>query len=547
MKKLITFTLLTCFLTLSAQKKPKLVVGVVIDQMRYDYLLRFKEKFGTKGFNKLITKGTNFENAHYNYIPTYTAVGHASIYTGTTPKNHGIIGNNWYDKFEKKSIYVVQDNNYETIGSASNEGRKSPKRLVASTVTDQLKLAQNFNGKVIGVAIKDRSAILPAGHAANIAYWFDGGNEGKWISSTYYANSLPNWVHNYNAQNKQTLDNYLSTPWTTKEAIETYIESDVDNRAYEGTFKGEKSPTFPHDLPGLKDNNKNYNLLKVTPNGNTMTLDFAKAIVENEKLGTDEIYSDFLTVSLSSTDYIGHKYGPVSKEVQDTYMRLNDDLDDFINFLDRKVGKDEYVLFLTADHAVVHIPHHLKKHKLPGGYLNGSEFMANLNDFTLKKYNSDNLIENISNDQIFLNHEEIKRLNLSLETVENEIIAEIINYPLIYKAVSAHTLQRSEFRLAPLSLLQEGYNQKRSGDILVTLNPSVIKGYAKTSKGTTHGTGYNNDTHMPIIFYGASVAKGKKVKRPVHIIQIAPTIANFLQIQEPTMSCHDILTEVFSK
>lgn len=545
MKKLIAFIILSSVLNVNAQKKPKLVVGIVVDQMRYDYLLRFKDKFGSKGFNKLINNGTNFENGHFNYIPTYTAVGHSAVYTGTTPKNHGIIGNNWYDKFEKKSIYVVDDANYKTIGSTSEEGKKSPKRLVASTIADQLKLAQNFKGKVFGVAIKDRSAILPAGHAADMAFWFDGGNQGKWISSTYYADDVPNWVKEFNTENKAVLDEYLSSPWMTKLKIEKYHESDIDNRHFERTFKTEEAPVFPHTLDELKEKNGGYSLLKSTPHGNTITLDFAKAIIKNEELGKNKMYSDFLAISLSSTDYIGHQFGPASKEIQDTYLRLNEELDDFIKYLDRKVGKDDYVLFLTADHAVVHIPHHLIQHKLPGGYLNGKDFRDQLISFTFEKYQSTNLIENISNNQIFLNHDELKKLKLSSEEVENDIIAEIINYPLVYKAVSAHTLQKTEFQYAPLSLLQEGYNQKRSGDILVTLTPSVIGGNAKTSTGTTHGSGYNYDTHVPIIFYGGAIAKGKIVKKPVTITQIAPTISNILQVQEPTMSSHDILTEVF--
>ncbi|WP_010133903.1 alkaline phosphatase PafA [Ochrovirga pacifica] len=547
MKKLVAYCVLSCAMAVNAQKKPKLVVGIVVDQMRYDYLQRFKDKFGSKGFNKLISEGTLFENGHFNYIPTYTAVGHSSVYTGTTPSDHGIIGNNWYDKELKKSIYVVDDENYKTIGSSSNEGKKSPKRLVASTVSDQLKLAQNFKGKAIGVAIKDRSAILPVGHAADIAYWFDGGNQGKWVSSTYYAKDLPKWVQQYNQENKLVLDEYLNSPWVTQENLAHYHESTLDNKHFEGTFKNEEAPVFPHNLPALKEKNGNYSLLKTTPHGNTMTLDFAKEIIKNEALGKNKEYSDFLAISLSSTDYIGHKYGPASKEIEDTYIRLNEDLDDFVKYLNRKVGNDNYVLFLTADHGVVHVPHHLIENKLPAGYINGKAIYEQLIDFTFKKYNTTKIIENVSNYQVFLNHAEIKTLGLSLEKVQNELVEELIDYPMVYKAVSAKTLQRAEFHKAPLSLLQAGYNQKISGDILITLTPSIISGNAKTSTGTTHGTGYNYDTHIPILFYGAAIAEGKKVKAPVNITQIAPTLSNLLQIQEPTMSSLEILEEVFAK
>lgn len=546
MKKIISFFLLFSLLIVHAQKKPKLAIGIVVDQMRYDYLLRFKSKFGNKGFNKLIAKGTTYENGHFNYIPTYTAVGHSSIYTGTTPKNHGILSNSWYDKSQKKSFYVVDDSNYTTVGSTSKLGAKSPHRLLASTVSDQLKIAQNFKGKSIGIAIKDRSAILPVGHTADIAYWFEGGQNGKWITSSFYTDKLPNWVETYNTQNKATLDSYLSTPWVTKRNKEEYTECTVDDNHFEGRYKSEKKPIFPHDLPSLKKKNGNYSILKITPFGNTMTLDFAKKIIEQEKLGQDEIHSDFLAISLSSTDYIGHKYGPASLEIEDTYIRLNDDLDDFIEYLNSTLGKNEYVLFLTADHAVVQIPLYLMEHKFPGGYFPNKIIRKNLTDYTLKKYKSSKLIENVSNNQIFLNRSEIISLNLSVEMLENELIDELLQHKDIYKAVSAHTLQRTEFNNAPLSLLQEGYNQKLSGDILYTLKPTIIsQNYIKG--GTTHGTGYNYDTHVPIIFYGANINKGKTVKKSVNITQIAPTLSNLLQIQEPNMSSLEILTEVFDK
>lgn len=542
----MSIVLLCSLFVANAQKKPKLVVGIVVDQMRYDYLLRFKDKFGSKGFNKLIADGTTYENGHYNYIPTYTAVGHTSVYTGTTPKNHGIISNNWYDKFEKKSIYVVDDHNYKTVGSTSKEGEKSPYRLIASTIADQLKVSQDFKGKSIGIAIKDRSAILPVGHTADVAYWFDGGKNGKWVTSSFYTDKLPNWVSLYNTENKLKLDEYLASPWVTKEKLEEYTECTTDNHYFEGTFKEEDKPVFPHNLPHLKEKNGNYSLLKTTPFGNSITLDFAKQIIKNEKLGKDKTYSDFLAVSLSSTDYIGHKYGPASLEIQDTYLRLNDDLDDFIDFLNRKVGNDNYVLFLTADHAVVQIPHYLIDHKAPGGYFSNKKLYQKLMDFTFKKYKSTKLIENISNNQVFLNRKEISSLSLDIETLENELIEVLINYKDIHKAVSAHTLQRTEFTKAPLSLLQEGYNQKLSGDVLFTLEPTIIgENYVKG--GTTHGTGYNYDTHVPILFYGGNIAKGKVVRKSVNITQIAPTVSNLLRIQEPNMSSLDILTEVFAK
>jgi len=270
--------------------KPKLVIGIVVDQMRYDYLTKFSHRYGKGGFNRLLTGGFSLENAHYNYIPTYTAVGHASIYTGTTPVNHGIIGNNWYDKSLQKKIYCVKDTNFKTVGNDGDGGEKSPYRMQTTTISDQLKLAQNNNGKVIGIGIKDRSAVLPAGHAANAAYWYDGDDIGKWISSSYYMNELPNWVKTFNKSGKA--DAYLNEKWETLYDINTYTSSIADDNNFEETFKGESKPVFPHDIPKIRNKNNNFSILKGIPAGNSFTTDFAKAAIINENLGKGN-YTDF--------------------------------------------------------------------------------------------------------------------------------------------------------------------------------------------------------------------------------------------------------------
>ena len=301
-------------------KKSKLIIGIVIDQMRYDYLTKYADRYGKDGFNRILKDGFSLENAHYNYIPTYTAVGHTSIYTGTTPSEHGIISNNWYDKFLKKSIYCVDDATYKTVGNNSNYGQKSPKRLFTSTITDQLHLAQNMRGKTIGISIKDRSAILPAGHTATAAYWYDGNDYNTWITSTFYMNELPKWVQKFNADNKA--DEYLNTSWETLYDIKSYTNSRIDDNIFEGKLNGQKGPTFPKKLKELRVKNGNFNLIKTVPAGNTFTADFAKAAIIGENLGKGE-YTDFLTLSFSSTDYIGHKYGVSAIETEDTYLRLS--------------------------------------------------------------------------------------------------------------------------------------------------------------------------------------------------------------------------------
>ncbi|MCD8404662.1 alkaline phosphatase family protein [Tenacibaculum dicentrarchi] len=520
-------------------KKPKLVVGVVIDQMRYDYLTRFASKYGTDGFNRLLNEGFSLENAHYNYIPTYTAVGHTSIYTGTTPINHAIISNNWYDKYLKKSVYCVDDSTYKTVGNNGDGGKKSPNRMLTTTITDQLRLAQNMNGKTIGIAIKDRSAILPAGHTANGAYWFDGGSKGDWITSSYYMDKLPKWVQKFNKA--KIADTYLSQPWETLYNINTYTESIADDNNFEQAFKGEKKPVFPHNIPKLRAKNNNYSIIKGLPAGNSLTTDFAKAAIIGENLGQSD-YTDFLTVSYSSTDYVGHQFGVASKEIEDTYLRLDKDLASLFQFLDAKVGKGNYTLFLTADHAAVQVPAYLQSVKIPANYFSYKKFTAFVNNITKKYFNSDALVENISNFQIFLDKNKIEALKLNKNEVAQKIADEVINYKGIYKTATARTLQTTSFTTGILNSLQNGYNQKFSGDVMLVPTPSTVS-YPK--KGTTHGSGYSYDTHIPVIFYGNGIKKGAS-KKKYEIVDIAPTLSNLLQIEFPNGSTGKVIEEVLN-
>ncbi|QCX39853.1 alkaline phosphatase family protein [Aureibaculum algae] len=518
-------------------QRPKLVVGIVVDQMRYDYLTRFYNRYGNDGFKRIIDGGFSCENGHYNYIPTYTAVGHTSIYTGTTPSYHGIIGNNWYDKFAKKSIYCVDDVDYKSVG-ADDGGKKSPRRMLATTIGDELKMAQNKRGKVIGLSIKDRSAILPAGHAADGSYWFQGKKEGKFITSSYYMDKLPKWVQEFNKNGNAK--KYLNSTWNTLYDINTYTESIADDNKFEGLFKGKKTPTFPYDLKKLKKNNGYYDLLKAVPYGNTIVKDFAEAAIIGENLGQTQNVTDFLAVSFSSTDYVGHKFGVDSKEIEDTYLRLDKELASFFKFLDEKVGKGNYTLFLTADHAAVQVPSYLKTLKIPSGYFDNKDFKKKANAFLLEKYKSDDLIEDISNFQIFLNKSKIKELKLEANEVAQSLADEVINYKGISRAVTSRTMQTANFTGGIMHFLQNGYNQKFSGDVLLVPNPATIS-YSKT--GSTHGSGYNYDTHVPIIFYGKGIKQGSS-KSLVNITDIAPTISTLLEITFPNATSGKVVQEV---
>lgn len=512
----------------SISLKPKLIVGIVIDQMRYDYLTRFYNKYGEGGFKRMINEGFNCKNNHFNYVPTYTGPGHTSIYTGTTPKYHGIIGNNWYDKEIKETVYCAGDDSVESVGTTNIAGKMSPHRMKTSTFADENRLFTQMRGKTIGISIKDRGAILPAGHTANAAYWFHGQNEGVWISSSFYMNELPKWVKDFNKTgNPQSYVN----EWNTLYDIETYTESGNDLNTFESGFNGKETATFPYNLAELIDKNGGFDILKVTPYGNSLTTDFALAAIDGEQLGQDHI-TDVLAVSFSSTDYIGHNFGVNSKEIEDTYIRLDKDLKRLLDSLDAKVGKDEYVVFLTADHGAIDVPAYLQSVKIPAGYLNNADRKIKFQQFLKDIYGTTDILENISNNQIFLNREKIRELNLDLENVQEAIVNEQITYNHVYKAYTATSLNSVNFIDGVEALLEKGFNQKRSGDVILVDDPAYIS-YGK--KGSTHGSDLNYDTHVPLLFFGKGIKHGETLKK-TEITDIAPTMSALLGISFPNAS-----------
>jgi predicted AlkP superfamily pyrophosphatase or phosphodiesterase len=517
-------------------ENPKLVVGIVVDQMRYDYLTRFENRFGEGGFKRMMNEGFNCKNHHFNYVPTYTGPGHASIYTGTTPKYHGIISNNWYDKNEKQTVYCAGDDAVASVGTEDVSGQMSPHRMKTTSFADENRLFTQLKGKSIGISLKDRGAILPAGHSANAAYWFQGKLEGKFITSTYYMTELPNWVNSYNEG--PNVSKYMKE-WNTLYDIKTYVESGDDINAFEGGFRGKETASFPYDLKALSAENGGFDILKVTPYGNSIVADFAIAAIDGENLGKDNI-TDVLTVSFSSTDYVGHNFGANSKEVEDTYLRLDQDLKRLFDALDTKVGKGEYTVFLTADHGAVHVPAYLQSVKIPAAYVNSNKNKQQLNNFMFNTYKSTDLIENVSNNQVFLNHAKLKELNLNLADVQNAIVNEIINYDDVYMAYSASAFGASNFSTGIEELIQNGFNQKRSGDVIFIYNPATIS-YSKT--GSTHGTALNYDTHVPLLFFGKGINKGSTYGK-TKVVDIAPTISALLGISFPNGNTGTPIEEV---
>ena len=505
--------------------KPKLVVGIVVDQMRYDYLTRFYNRYGDGGFKRLMNHGFNLTNNHYNYVPTYTAPGHASIYTGTSPMNNGIIGNNWFDKFENKSIYNASDDSVEPVGTTNAEGKMSPRRLLTTTVTDELELHTQGRSKVIGISIKDRGAILPAGHAADAAYWYRGGDEGTFISSTFYMNELPQWVKEYNSSNPS--QSYMKE-WNTLYPLDSYLASGTDLNEFEKAPRGKETATFPYDLPALQDKNGGYSLLKATPYGNSLVADFAIAALHNEQMGKDNI-PDFLAISFSSTDYVGHQYGVNAVELEDTYLRLDLEIERLLNALDNQVGDGNYTIFLTADHGAVNNPAYLQSQGIAAGYFENDDLEKFLKEKLTSTYGNELLIKKISNSQVFLDYQELEKAQLKSEEVQRYLSILLTNYPSVDKVFTREALTNSNFTDGVGALIQNGFHHKRSGDVVYVLEPGVIS-YSRT--GSTHGSSQSYDTHVPLLFYGAGINKGTSAQR-THIIDIAPTISNLLGISFP--------------
>ena len=531
---LFLLVLMSAHLLRAQSPKPKIVVGIVVDQMRWDYLYKYKDRYGDDGFNRLLSKGFSCENTIITHLPTYTAVGHAGIYTGSIPAFHGIVGNNWFDKQSGKMVYCTQDSTVQTIGSKSDAGKMSPANMQTTTITDELKLSNNFQSKVIGISLKDRGAILPAGHSANAAYWFDDAT-GGWISSSYYMDALPQWVDEFN--NQRQPDKYMSVPWNTLYPLDTYKNSTEDNKSYEGKIHAADSNVFPHRFNLIKDNK--YDAFRHTPFGNSYTLHFAKEAIKSESLGKGKT-TDFLAVSLSSPDYIGHTFGPDAVEVEDTYLRLDHDMAAFLRFLDDNFGKNQYLVFLSADHGVAHNVRYMDEHNIPSGNIRAKELQKEINDSVLSRYNFKSAVVKVENAQMYLNKQLMNEsLNLSTE-IEQYIITMLSQKPFI---TSAYSLKNSYQYNVPevLRLMSENsYHNKRSGDIQLVLSPGYMEG---SGKGSTHGNWSPYDAHIPLVWFGWGVRKGV-LNREVHMTDIAPTLSALLHIQMPNGCVGKVIEEV---
>ena len=509
--------------------QPKLIVTIVIDQMRQDYLYRFWDLYGENGFKKLVNQGYNFANTHYDYYPTYTAAGHANIGTGALPSVNGIVANDWFDNALGRKMYCTEDDSVMGVGTTASAGQMSPKNLKSTTFGDELRLANNFRSRVFGISLKDRGAILPAGHLANGAYWLQK-EEGNFITSTYYMADLPAWVKQFNRSGK--VDKYLNQVWKPSLSTRTLEKyTDADNSPYEGIFPTKTQPTFPYNLREIKQE-LGKQLIFSTPFGNTLALDFAEALIKNEKLGkSGSGVPDLLTLSLSSTDYVGHYFGIRSMEVADTYIRLDKDLAGFITMLENQIGRGNFMIILTADHGGEDNANYLKTNRYEVGVFNTSMVTKDLKNKLIQKYGK-NLIKSYMNLEIYLDEDSIQSLGISKNQVENEIVDFLKYQPGVKQVLIADQFASNAGGDVWTKRYLNGYSPERSGNLFIMLQPGWQNmSWQKT--GTTHGSVYTYDTHVPLIFYGKNVPHGFTYDATTPS-QIAATLSALTGITPPS-------------
>ena len=481
-KMLLAAVAFTCFGCMkgfaTAADRPKLVVGIVVDQMRWDYLYRYYDLYGEGGFKRLMSEGFNCENTMINYVPTVTAVGHTSIFTGSVPSIHGIAGNDFM--LNGKMVYCCADSTVGSVGTGSDAGRMSPRNMLTTTIGDELKIATDFKAKVVGVSLKDRAAILPAGHSADGAYWIDN-STGTFITSTYYMKSLPGWAEAF-------------------------------NKKYGGRSEREVS---------------------YSPYGNLMTAEMAKAAIAGEGLGQDGV-TDMLTVSFSCTDKIGHEVATHSDKMREIFVDLDKRLADFFNYLDQNIGKGQYLVFLTADHGAANNILMLREHGIPAGGFVISKVAEELDKHLQRKFGVQRkLVVCISDYKVFLDHEAVRELSLDLDDVKKAAVEWLERDPQYAYVVDLERISDATIPSVVRERIINGYHRMRSGDVQIVLNPANYEvGSEVIDGGTTHGVWNPYDSHIPFILMGWHVSPGSTNAKTT-INDIAATVCALIHVQMP--------------
>lgn len=544
-------------------KRPRLVLLIVVDQFRYDYLERFGDLFGPNGFKRLLSDGASWTQSNYDHIPTYTAPGHAAMLTGAYPAETGIVGNEWPDRSTGKNVSSVSDTTVTLLGGGANEGASSPKRLMSSTVGDELRLATNDRSKVIGISVKDRAAILPAGRHANAAYWFSG-NNGNMVSSTYYFNELPNWVVTFN--NSHPADKYFGKKWERLLPESEYLKrAGADAPPWEniGNISGDTN-TFPHTVTGGATSASRvfYNALDYTPFSNDLLVSFTEQAIVSEQLGQDDD-TDVLSVSFSANDYVGHRYGPYSQEMMDVTLRVDQQIGTLLDFVNAKVGLSNSIVIFTADHGVAPIPEHAAALGLGGARLSGQDVTGAIRlaisarynpqkktpdptaDYIYKYEYSGSLRDAFTNGNIYFNYDALKRDGVNLDEITEVAGRAALTVPGIARFFTRSQLQRGATSITdPIERRAlHGFYPSRSGDLV--LIPEPYKYLAETIPAT-HGSPYSYDTNVPTIIMGSGVTPGRYYEA-ASPADIAPTICALLRVTKPSAATGRVLIEALKK
>jgi len=557
--------LLSIFFLMSSQitfgqsnSKPKLILQITVDQLRADLPRTVFDRLPEGGFKYLYNQGIVYENANHRHANTETVVGHTTLATGTDPSEHGMIGNLWYDKELKRTVYNVEDYRYPLIGSnagvdknteidpsqaaASTDGR-SPSAIISTTFSDELAMSTNGKAKIFGVSVKDRGAITMAGHTGK-AFWFSKA-KGQFITSTYYYDSYPDWVDKWN--NKGKYKEYANTSWELTNDISTYIHGEEDDMPYETNFPG-YGIVFPHNF-GDSDNKYFTTFLTISPAGDELTLDFAKELIVAEQLGADDI-TDYLSVSFSSTDYVGHVFGPSSLECEDNLLRLDRTLANLIKFVDEKIGLENILIVLSADHGGPDVPDRMRKFGVDAGYfdIDGVDTLA-ISQVIREKFNiTEKVVSGFFHPYVYLNHDVIKKFNLDINEVSRTLAHELQNQEGIAFAVPSIDLLEGKIADTELNKsILRSYNPKRSGEIYIVTEPYwYINDFDGLEVASTHGSPWKYDTYVPIIFAGNGL-NHQNIFRNVETVDVALTLSNYLKIKMPSGSSGQPLLEVLNK
>lgn len=518
-------------------QKPKLIVGITVSGMQYDYLSVYWDKFSDKGFRKMATTGANCKNARYNYLITDPSAGFASIATGTRPSEHGIVSDYWYHRLTNEIVNSIEDLEQTTIGGSYGSGTYSPAALHSRTFSDEMRLTSRFKSRSIGISMDPRAAVLLAGHTATGAYWLDPVHA-SWITSSFYMDSLPGWVNEFNEKNYRDL--YLERNWETLHPIAEYGESMLDNNPYETGINGQI--TFPYDLDRISSDGKggrDYSLLMTTPWGNTYTKDLAIAAIVNEELGKREA-TDIIHIGFNATEYLANYYSTWSVETQDTYLRLDEDIAHLLEFLDEHLGMENVLVYLTAENALAVDPNYLAASRIPSGFFNYRTSVSLLKSYLNAIYGRGEWVTFYYAQQIYLNHQLIEDSNLSLEDVQDRVARFMVQMNGVSNALQAYVLQQNYFTDGMLNRIQNSYYQKRSGDVILYLTPGWVE-HSNIGDGTYEEFRYT--PHVPLIFFGWKI---NRVTIPYRVspTDIAPSIASFMEISMPDNATGDVIPDL---